>query len=247
MNFIEFKGKIICVYEEDIAVYNALNTLLSNEEINERQFIYFLDKLFQDKPIFNEYAHHSHYNEYINSTKWEEKRKEIIDTYGGKCYICGTTDNLQGHHLNYESLGSENSDNVVCLCADCHKKIHELVDEVKGKAEDINTPKADAWLKYAIDEVHKQREELNKTESEIRSSYDKMRNTEVLSGGYVDEIAKLYVKKFGAKTIRGHLPKIGRVISETIQTFSHSKNFNGSAFITQAISKELRNRVFIHQ
>lgn len=46
------------------------------------------------------------------------------------CQICGSTDNVQGHHIFDLSLGgAANIDNIVTLCSVCHQKVHRgLID-----------------------------------------------------------------------------------------------------------------------
>lgn len=41
------------------------------------------------------------------------------------CQICGSTKNVQGHHIiDVQYNGSSNKDNIVTLCDDHHKKVH---------------------------------------------------------------------------------------------------------------------------
>lgn len=74
------------------------------------------------------------YLDYIHSEAWRdvsEKRKAIDDN---KCCICGTENNLEVHHLNYDNLGHEDiNEDLVTLCSDCHKEVHQAKDDfVKG-------------------------------------------------------------------------------------------------------------------
>ena len=65
------------------------------------------------------------YTEYLESDWWKSTRAHCIQKYGGKCFCCGETKNLQVHHLTYEHLGFERDDELVCLCNECHKWIED--------------------------------------------------------------------------------------------------------------------------
>jgi endogenous inhibitor of DNA gyrase (YacG/DUF329 family) len=71
---------------------------------------------------------------------WRKRNREKVNEYnreykkdnpGGfkykyidkekKCFFCGSKNNLQKHHLNYEEQ------NVVLLCFNCHSKYHHLI------------------------------------------------------------------------------------------------------------------------
>lgn len=41
------------------------------------------------------------------------------------CQICGSTDCPQGHHIiDFQFGGSADQDNIITLCDDHHKKVH---------------------------------------------------------------------------------------------------------------------------
>lgn len=43
------------------------------------------------------------------------------------CVACGSTENLNHHHLFPRSLGGDDDDcNLITLCGDCHSKVHEV-------------------------------------------------------------------------------------------------------------------------
>lgn len=63
-------------------------------------------------------------------------KKDIINNYKD-CYICGEnlTPILLIHHiLPLSEFGDNSSFNLICLCPNCHKKIHYLYD---SKAKDF--------------------------------------------------------------------------------------------------------------
>lgn len=42
------------------------------------------------------------------------------------CQICGSTHSVEGHHIfDYSMGGAAHMDNIVSLCHDCHRKVHE--------------------------------------------------------------------------------------------------------------------------
>ena len=64
------------------------------------------------------------YQEYLMSDLWREKREWILECFKGKCQKCGSKNNLQVHHKNYNSVGNENMSDVTVLCYNCHKEVH---------------------------------------------------------------------------------------------------------------------------
>ena len=67
----------------------------------------------------------SEYQDYITSKEWEETRRLIFKKYDYKCAFCGANKNLHVHHITYENLGEEKDGDLVALCSDCHKELHE--------------------------------------------------------------------------------------------------------------------------
>jgi len=63
------------------------------------------------------------YTEYIRSPAWAEKRQQVIERDSGRCQDCGGV-GTQVHHLNYVRLFQEDLDDLVLLCAKCHRARH---------------------------------------------------------------------------------------------------------------------------
>lgn len=67
------------------------------------------------------------YQQQLKDERWKKKRDKIIKLFKGKCCLCGKTEELNVHHLEYRSSKKAweypNSCFVV-LCKDCHTKVH---------------------------------------------------------------------------------------------------------------------------
>lgn len=63
------------------------------------------------------------YIEYLHSSEWKERRLEFMEDRGWECEECGDKAS-QVHHLNYESIGEEEDDDVEILCRECHEEKH---------------------------------------------------------------------------------------------------------------------------
>ena len=64
----------------------------------------------------------------LASPKWKKKREEVFKRYGKQCVECGSTKNIQVHHLIYRKghhLWEYNVDELIPLCKKCHQKIHD--------------------------------------------------------------------------------------------------------------------------
>lgn len=72
------------------------------------------------------------YVKYLHSQEWEEKRIKRIKHDKGRCYTCGTTRNLNVHHISYKRIFHEHTRNdLVTLCRSCHRNMHIFINESK--------------------------------------------------------------------------------------------------------------------
>ncbi len=47
------------------------------------------------------------------------------------CQICGSQNHTAGHHaVDYQFGGKASIDNIVTLCGDCHKNVHNVTRDV---------------------------------------------------------------------------------------------------------------------
>ena len=82
------------------------------------------------------------YESYLKSDEWRDKKNRRMKIDGYKCRACGSTHNLQVHHLNYYSVGHEDVwKDIATICDDCHVLIHNFMSRPTG----INT---DGSIKY---------------------------------------------------------------------------------------------------
>ena len=65
------------------------------------------------------------YGYYINSSKWKKIRQKRIEKDGYRCSLCGSAINLNVHHISYDRLGSEDLEDLVTLCRNCHCTLHD--------------------------------------------------------------------------------------------------------------------------
>jgi 5-methylcytosine-specific restriction endonuclease McrA len=70
------------------------------------------------------------YDSYLNSPAWADKREQRLRLDHGRCAVCGSRENLQCHHVNYDNFGNEDvEDDLLTLCESCHTDQH---DGLKG-------------------------------------------------------------------------------------------------------------------
>jgi 5-methylcytosine-specific restriction endonuclease McrA len=61
----------------------------------------------------------------LDPHEYDQLRKEVLDRDGWRCQFCGSSKDLQAHHVAYRSqLGDDALENLITLCATCHKKLH---------------------------------------------------------------------------------------------------------------------------
>ena len=53
-----------------------------------------------------------------------QQKGKVRDHY--TCQICGSTEKPEGHHIfDFSFGGAPDSDNIITLCNECHKKVHK--------------------------------------------------------------------------------------------------------------------------
>ena len=64
------------------------------------------------------------YTKYLNTRRWEWRRKLVLLRDGGICRRCGHKPAYNVHHLTYERVGREKLGDLLLLCDECHKGDH---------------------------------------------------------------------------------------------------------------------------
>ena len=65
-----------------------------------------------------------YYDEYLKSDEWRERRKLVLERANHICEGCLVSPASVVHHTNYDNVGDEVLFDLVALCHDCHRKIH---------------------------------------------------------------------------------------------------------------------------
>lgn len=68
---------------------------------------------------------HEHYQEYLQSENWRQKRQMVLARSRGICEGCGINQPHEAHHLTYSRCGDEMLFDLVALCNSCHRKLHQ--------------------------------------------------------------------------------------------------------------------------
>ena len=88
------------------------------------------------------------YDDYLKTDWWKQRSERTKKLAGYKCEFCGSGDGLQVHHLAYYDLGHEDDKQLLCLCRNCHERVHSLYNS--GSAEAIRSV-----IKEKLDEAQK--------------------------------------------------------------------------------------------
>lgn len=91
----------------------------------------------------------SKYNLYLESDKWKQMRRKILERDGYKCRICGANYNLHVHHLTYKRLYNENEEDLITVCESCHKAYHEL-----DRMSELISEKDEAEEQASAEQLH---------------------------------------------------------------------------------------------
>ena len=65
------------------------------------------------------------YQKYLLSKAWKAKAAKRMRMDDHRCVRCGSAKNLAVHHITYDRLFCEPMDDLITVCNNCHKKIHE--------------------------------------------------------------------------------------------------------------------------
>jgi hypothetical protein len=71
------------------------------------------------------------YQAYLNSDKWQRKRRRVFARSGGQCERCKNARATQVHHKTYDRIFREPLSDLQAVCGHCHMEIHEIGDKPK--------------------------------------------------------------------------------------------------------------------
>lgn len=74
------------------------------------------------------YESEQSYYDYMSSDAWKQERERQICEHGASCEICGSTNNLNVHHISYKRGASPLDGDFAVLCRECHEKVHHVID-----------------------------------------------------------------------------------------------------------------------
>lgn len=69
------------------------------------------------------------YKNYLKSKKWKVRRKQVLERDNYTCQECGNKA-WQVHHLTYKRIFNERLNDLISLCEDCHKEIHNKPKQI---------------------------------------------------------------------------------------------------------------------
>ncbi len=126
-----------------------------------------------------------YYAQVLSSEYWAEKAKKIKEETP-YCECCGSTLNLQVHHLTYYHLGFESRYELRVLCEDCHRAIHKIKDVSQGLSfSDFAT--LDEAYKEELNDIRKRAREA---EQDLLNHYREARSSAFLDGSKLDNFTK---------------------------------------------------------
>ena len=70
------------------------------------------------------------YNEFLKTEGWNQIAQMVKDRDGHKCVICGSTENLNAHHIGYDGDCLDEND-IVTLCNRCHECLHDGIKTMR--------------------------------------------------------------------------------------------------------------------
>jgi len=62
----------------------------------------------------------------LDPDRYRRLREEVLRRDGWRCQNCGTAEDLHVHHQQRRSaLGDDAPENLITMCADCHRAVHQ--------------------------------------------------------------------------------------------------------------------------
>ena len=70
------------------------------------------------------------YREFLKTEEWKQIAQMVKERDGHKCVICGSTENLNAHHIGYDGDCLDEND-IVTLCNRCHECLHDGIETMR--------------------------------------------------------------------------------------------------------------------
>ena len=70
------------------------------------------------------------YNEFLKTEEWNQIAQMVKERDGHRCVICGSTENLNAHHIGYDGDCLDEND-IVTLCNRCHECLHDGIETMR--------------------------------------------------------------------------------------------------------------------
>ena len=70
------------------------------------------------------------YKEFLKTDEWKQIAQMVKERDGYKCVICGSTENLNAHHIGYDG-DCLNENDIVTLCNRCHECLHDGIETIR--------------------------------------------------------------------------------------------------------------------
>jgi len=94
------------------------------------------EKVFYEIELYDkiiELLSNLNYTDYLNTKHWKHFSHEALIHFNHTCQLCNTkNEEMHVHHKTYENRGRETFNDVIVLCAKCHKIVHGI-DNFKSK------------------------------------------------------------------------------------------------------------------
>lgn len=108
-------------YGEEIR--DELNECRFNEWEDRKNREYLLvKKVVDENNFFN--SKRGVYLNYLNSSEWKAIKKMVLKRDEYLCQECKENQASEVHHLTYKNIYNEKLEELISVCSDCHKKIH---------------------------------------------------------------------------------------------------------------------------
>lgn len=118
---LESKGKELPPFDDDILDRwaSAKKTAFEQIEAKYGQFIVATDKTDRKSTDW-----WKHYNDYLLTPQWLEKKRKVLLRAQGMCEGCRDAEATTVHHTTYAHVGEEFLFELLALCDPCHKRLH---------------------------------------------------------------------------------------------------------------------------